>query len=157
MARSFMFLGTASTSVEFTDTIRKWLMFAFFHDLCLHRRKRVRTSLRHLDKEQLLAFFWFSDMCWDKWILYINDTWWAVNTCHVHECCRYERLADEMGKPRTMKVSKLGLHHWARQSPISQSLSTPWDALNCRESAGGARRSSSRFFNPSISSSPGLR
>jgi hypothetical protein len=26
----------------------------------------------------------------------------------------------------TMKVSKLGLHHWARQSPISQSLSIPW-------------------------------
>jgi len=57
----------------------------------------------------------------------------------------------------TMNVSKLGRHHCARQSPISHSLSTPCDALNCLDSGGGARRSSSLRLRPSTSSSPGLR
>lgn len=64
---------------------------------------------------------------------------------------------EKVGEVLTMKVSKFGRHHCARQSPISQSLSTPCDASNWRESVGGARRSSSRRLSPSISSSPGLR
>ena len=57
----------------------------------------------------------------------------------------------------TMNVSKLGLHHCARQSPISQSLLMPWVIWSNWFEDGGARRSSSLRLRPSISSSPGLR
>ena len=135
-----MFLGTARTSVAGKTM---WMCFVVRKT----GQGQGRTALWHLHEEELLAFFWFGNVSRHKWIL----------------CARQGKRAFEGNRrgprrtPHTMNVSKLGRHHWARQSPISQSLSIPWEALNWRESLGGAKRSSRRRLSPSSSSSPGFK
>jgi hypothetical protein len=58
-----------------------------------------------------------------------NGYYAQEHVCEGHVRCRTDGNEDTRAT-RTINVSKLGRHHWARQSPISQSLSIPWEALN---------------------------
>lgn len=61
IASSFIFLGTANTSVVFCVKVVSWV----------ERQNWERTFFRHLNEEKLFALFWFCDMGWNERVLYV--------------------------------------------------------------------------------------
>lgn len=136
MARSFMFFGTARTSAQDPGD---WLCQTNAPRVKFKKAYFVQASAQ--ERASCIPSAWL-------YVLVRTGTTSQVSSYFVREL---------PAQSVTMNVSKLGLHHCAKQSPISHSLSSPCDALNWRESVGGARRSSRRALRPSISSSPGFR
>lgn len=94
IAKSFIFFGTARTSVNIRAicTNNQCTYTADHEGVTV---EKVRTTFGHLDEEQLLALFRLSYMRWDEGILHNENNIYAVDTCSIHE---YRRTAYEIIK-----------------------------------------------------------